>query len=140
MYEIKAMTIQDYEGVSKFWSEVKEFTISLEFDSKNRIDSYLRRNPGFSSIAYFNGEVVGTVLCGHDGRRGSLYHVVVSKDHRKMGLSKQMIERCINCLTEAGIDNGFLFVSTKDENALSFWNHNGWRPFTEVVYHYKNFD
>jgi hypothetical protein len=46
MYEIKAMTIQDYEGISKLWGRVTEFGVSLEFDNKNRIDSYLNRNPG----------------------------------------------------------------------------------------------
>jgi GNAT superfamily N-acetyltransferase len=69
-----------------------------------------------------------------------LYHVVVSKDHRGKGLAKKMIDRSIDCLKAEGIDNGFLFVTTEDNNALSFWNHNGWHPFTKVTYHYKIFD
>lgn len=139
MYKIEAMTIQDYVSVSKLWTGAIDFDVSLEFDNRERIKSYLLRNPGFSSVAYHNDELVGTVLCGHDGRRGSLYNVVVSSNHRGKGIAKQMIDRSINCLVESGIDNGFLFVYSSNDTAKSFWNYNGWKSFEKAIYHYKNF-
>ena len=33
------------------------------------IARYPEHNPGLSWIAIENGEMVGTILCGHDGRR-----------------------------------------------------------------------
>ena len=49
------------------------------------LDSYL-----FNSTV--NGEVVGSILCGHDGRTACFYHVCVREDCRKHGIGKEMHE------------------------------------------------
>lgn len=33
-------------------------------------------------MAVRDGKVVGAILCGHDGRRGCLYHVCVDPEYR----------------------------------------------------------
>jgi hypothetical protein len=68
------MTFEDYEEIVELWRVSFGKAVSLEFDSRERIDAYLKRNPGMSTVAMIEGSVVGTVLCGHDGRRGTIYH------------------------------------------------------------------
>ena len=70
--------------------------VSLEFDSSSRIDTYLKRNPKMSTVAQFHDDIIGTVLCGHDGRRGTIYHVAISEEHRGKGIAKRMVERSIS--------------------------------------------
>ncbi|WP_434006924.1 GNAT family N-acetyltransferase [Paenibacillus konkukensis] len=51
-----------------------------------------------STVAEIDQIIVGTVLCGHDGRRGTLYHVAVAEEHRRKGIAKEMVERSLSLL------------------------------------------
>lgn len=53
-------------------------------------------------VAVADGKIVGAILCGHDGRRGCLYHVCVHEDYRKNGIGKAM---AVACMRAAGRKN-----------------------------------
>ena len=79
-YIVRAMTIEDYEGLYALWMTIKGFGIRSIDDSREGVDQFLRRNPSTSVVAVSeSGEIVGGILCGHDGRRGCLYHVCVGQ-------------------------------------------------------------
>jgi hypothetical protein len=44
-------------------------------DQEEEFTFFLERNDGFCYIARSDNQIVGTLLCGHDGRRGYIYHV-----------------------------------------------------------------
>ncbi|WP_207953354.1 GNAT family N-acetyltransferase [Paenibacillus agricola] len=133
------MEIQHYERVAKLWSKAMGTAVSLEFDSWERIAAYLKRNPNMSTVAMVNDEVVGTVLCGHDGRRGTLYHVAVSEEHRCKGVARQMVERSLSCLKQEGIDTAVLFAHIENVNAVEHWRRSGWPSYPNVLYHLREF-
>ena len=82
-YTIRAMTIEDYRGLHDLWMTIHGFGIRSIDDSKEGVERFLKRNPTTSVVAISEqGEVVGGILCGHDGRRGCLYHVCVREDYR----------------------------------------------------------
>ena len=71
------MTIDDYDRVAALWAGIKGFGIRSIDDSREGIERFLRRNPNTSVVAEMDGKLVGSILCGHDGRQGCLYHVCV---------------------------------------------------------------
>ena len=74
--KIRVMTASDYEAVKALWMTIKGFGIRSIDDSREGVEKFLKRNPGISVVAIAeDGSVVGGILCGHDGRRGCLYHV-----------------------------------------------------------------
>ena len=77
--------IEDYEGALAVWKDEEGIEI-CEGDSREEIAAYLKRNPGLSRVAEVEGQIVGAVLCGHDGRRGWIYHLAVAKTHRGKGV------------------------------------------------------
>ena len=79
---IRHMTLEDYDGVFALWNSIKGFAIRSIDDSREGVEVFLKRNPGISVVADYNGRIVGAILCGHDGRRGCLYHVCVHSDFR----------------------------------------------------------
>lgn len=137
MIEIRPMTIEDYDAVLEFWLGHPELGVSPDFDSRDRIATYLVRNEGLSTVAVLKGKIVGTVLCGHDGRRGSLYHVGVSAPCRGQGIAGLMIERCAAGLISQGIHSAFLLTHSSNPAAAKFWSHNGWEPAPLITYHSK---
>jgi ribosomal protein S18 acetylase RimI-like enzyme len=73
----REFVIDDYDHAVALWN-LGEGVEVAEGDSKEEISAYLLRNPGLSRVAEENGTIVGAVLCGHDGRRGMIYHLAVA--------------------------------------------------------------
>ncbi|MCH5304363.1 MAG: GNAT family N-acetyltransferase, partial [Ruminococcus sp.] len=74
--KIRSMKIEDYDEIFEMWQITTKRALS-DADSRESIDSYLKRNPEMSQIAIIDGKIVGTVLAGHDGRRGFIHHMAV---------------------------------------------------------------
>ncbi|HEY3329479.1 MAG TPA: GNAT family N-acetyltransferase [Capsulimonadaceae bacterium] len=131
---IQPMSIDDYDDVMALWLGTPELTVRTAFDTRERIDAYIARNPGLSQVAWDDSRLVGAVLCGHDGRRGSLYHMCVAVDCRGRGVGRLLVERCVAGLKEQGIDSAFLFVHDQNPSAADFWQKLGCEPATEIGY------
>ena len=92
---IRVMTIEDFDQVHALWMSIKGFGIRSVDDSKEGVERFLKRNPTTSVVAVVDGEIVGAILCGHDGRRGCLYHVCVHENYRMRGIGKSMVVHCM---------------------------------------------
>lgn len=132
---IRAMTEEDYEQVHTLWLSISGFGIRSIDDSKEGVAKFIRRNPTTSVVAEENGKIVGCILCGHDGRRGCLYHVCVDKDYRKHGIGKSMVNFCIQALKEEGINKVSIIAFTTNEVGNKFWRKMGWE-FREDLNYY----
>lgn len=82
---------------------------------------FLARNPGLSFVACDGAALVGTILCGHDGRRGLIHHLVVDATHRRRGLARALLAASLAGLREAGIDKAHLLVFRDNADGLAFW-------------------
>ena len=85
---IRSMTMDDYEEVFDMWQSISGFGIRTWDDSREGIARFIARNPGLSVVALHEGQIVGSILCGHDGRRGCLYHVCVKEAYRMLGIGQ----------------------------------------------------
>lgn len=90
-------------------------------DEPSPLAAFLGRNPGLSSVALSGDAVVGTVLCGHDGRRGLIHHLVVADTHRRCGIGRQLLSRGLAALKGAGIQKAHLLVFKSNSTGLAFW-------------------
>ncbi len=124
---IRPMTKEDYAGAYKLWESIHGFGLLSVDDKEERIHEFIDRNPGLSVVAEKDNEVVGTILCGHDGRRGSFYHVCVREDLRRQGIGKAMSVACMRALKDAGI--GYVSLNSFKRNSLgnSFWSGEGYK-------------
>lgn len=135
-FTIRTMTIEDYEGLRELWMTIKGFGIRSIDDSKEGVERFIKRNPNTSVVAISeNGEVVGGILCGHDGRRGCLYHVCVRADYRRMGIGKAMVVHCMNALKEEKINKVSLIAFTCNDVGNAFWNCIGWTKREDLNYY-----
>lgn len=121
----RAFRIEDYEQACALWNSAEGIEI-CEGDSRDEIRAYLERNPGLSRIAEANGVIVGAVLCGHDGRRGFIYHLAVSPAVRGRGVGKLLVDDCMCGLRNAGVPRAIILVSNDNSIGREFWLRNGW--------------
>lgn len=135
--KIKEMQMEDYENAYSLWSEIEGIGLS-EADSEENIRLYLNRNKGLSFVCENDGEIVGTALCGHDGRRGFIYHLAVSKEFRNKGIGNALLKECLSKLKDEGITKCHIFVLNNNEAGRDFWSRSGWTFRDDVAVFSKN--
>ncbi len=123
---VRTMTINDYENVEKLWKKIKGFVIRSIDDSKDGIERFLKRNPTTCVVAEEEGRIVGSILCGHDGRKGCMYHVCVDPDFRRKGIGKSMVLYAIDKLQEEKINDVSIIAFTANDIGNAFWKKLGW--------------
>lgn len=129
------MTLNDYENVHALWMRIKGFSIRSIDDSQEGVERFLKRNPGISVVAEEDGRIVGAILCGHDGRRGCLYHVCVDPDYRLKGIGKSMVVFVMEALRKEKINKVSLIAFTKNDIGNAFWKEIGWTKREDLNYY-----
>ncbi|MCM1046925.1 MAG: GNAT family N-acetyltransferase [Clostridiales bacterium] len=132
---LRAMTIDDYDEVYKLWMGIKGFGIRSVDDSRQGVEAFLKRNPLTSVVDIEDGKIVGAILCGHDGRRGCLYHVCVAEEYRMRGIGKAMVVFCMNALKKEHINKVSLIAFTKNDIGNAFWKQIGWTKREDLNYY-----
>lgn len=122
---IAEFTIEVYEQVYSLWDLCDGIGLSSA-DSRAGIQKFLERNSGLSFIARDDQTVVGTILCGHDGRRGYIHHLAVSPDYRRRGIGRLMVDKSLAALQSSDIQKCHLFIFKDNTDGVAFWESIGW--------------
>jgi len=132
-YRFQPMEKGDLAEVIQFWQGMEGIGLS-ESDSYSALSFYLQRNPGLSWVARNRDrELIGAVLCGHDGRRGYLHHLAVAPDWRRKGIGRALVERCLSSLRELKILKCNVFLFDQNPEGERFWKAMGWKGREDLV-------
>ena len=134
---IHTMQIEDYDAVYALWLSCKGMGLNSVDDSREGIARYLRRNPATCFVAEESGAIIGVILCGHDGRRGYIYHTAVHPDHRGRGVGRQLVDAATSALEKEGIAKAALVVFSLNETGNAFWEKMGFTQRTDLAYRNK---
>jgi ribosomal protein S18 acetylase RimI-like enzyme len=107
-------------------------------DSEANFQKFMLRNRALSFCLKEENRIIGTILCGHDGRRGYIYHVTVVPCCRGKGTGSRLVQKSLENLKEQGIDKCHLFVFTDNEPGRSFWETTGWTRRDDILVYSKN--
>lgn len=125
--QFRPLLPSDYDAVCALWAGADGVEVA-EGDDRASIAAYLARNPGLSRVAVLGAEVIGAVLCGHDGRRGVLYHLAVAAPHRGQGLGRRLVADGLASLRQAGIQRAIILVARDNASGREFWLNQGFEP------------
>jgi N-acetylglutamate synthase len=124
--------IGDYEASIELWKRVEGLEIA-EGDDKESVSQFVKRNPGLSRVAIDGSTIVGVVLCGHDGRRGHIYHLAVDPKYHGQGLGKRLVEECFDRLRDARIQRVIILVANDNSRGRQFWLRCGWEELPAAI-------
>lgn len=79
-------------------------------------------------LAVFNGRVLGTVMAGYDGHRGSISYLGVDPDAQSSGIGKLLMQRSEAFLTGLGCPKINLLVRSDNDQVLAFYRKLGYAP------------
>jgi len=136
--EIRKMTIADYEPIYRLWTNTDGMGLRSIDDSREGIEKFLNKNPNSNFVAENDGEVIGVILSGNDGRRGFIYHTAVSTSHRGKKIGKALLNSVYAAMKEEGINKMGLLIYTNNDNGNAFWIAQDWVNRSDLYYYDKN--
>ena len=134
------MTFADYGAVYALWKGTEGMGLRSLDDSKEGIERFLRRNPSTNFVSMDEGKVTGVLLCGHDGRRGHIYHVAVDVRRRGRGIGRALLAAALDALKKEGINKAALVVFDVNSQGNAFWERVGFTERSDLVYRDKSLD
>jgi putative acetyltransferase len=124
---IRPMVAADYSDAADLWRRTPGIGLDPS-ETPQAIAFFLERNPGLSAVAVSeDGRLVGAVMCGHDGRRGFLYHLAVDEPRRGQGIGLALLQHCLDGLTACGIAKCNLMLYIDNDTGRAFWERQGFR-------------
>ncbi|MFP3854975.1 MAG: GNAT family N-acetyltransferase [Anaerolineales bacterium] len=116
---------RDYQAVRRLWELAGPGIQLSPSDEPAEIRKKLDRDPDLFLVAEANGELVGSVLGGFDGRRGMVYHLAVAKAYRHRGVAYQLMEVLEARLRSKGCLKYYLLVTEDNDGAKDFYEKIG---------------
>lgn len=124
-FTLQPFAADDHAAALALWQRTPGVGLSAA-DAAPSVAAYLARNPGTSFIARAaDGALVGTVLCGHDGRRGLIHHLVTDPAWRRRGVGRGLLQRALAALRAQGVDKCHLMVFADNPGGAAFWRAAG---------------
>ena len=121
----REFSIRDYDGALELWQRVEGLEIA-EGDDREGIAYFLARNAGLSRVATDGTAIVGVALCGHDGRRGYIYHLAIDPAYQGRGLGKRLMDESLDGLRQVGLKRALILVANDNPRGRKFWRRHGW--------------
>ena len=131
---IRIMRPEDYDRVWRLWLSCPGLALNNLDDSREGIARFLRRNPDTCFVAEEEDAIVGVILTGYDGRRGYIYHPAVRPDRQGRGIGAALVGASMEALRAMGVTKGALIAFASNESGNAFWEKQGFRLRTDIVY------
>lgn len=125
--ELVEMTADHIPAVLSLWEGTEGIGLDEDVDNPQAIGRYLKRNPGMCFVAFEEGNLIGAVLCGTEGRRGYLNHLAVLPAFRRKGIGSALVEKALAALKKAGVGKCNLFLYRDNDPGRRFWEKTGWQ-------------
>ena len=121
--EIRPAVDADIDAVLALWERAAQPTTT---DDADAVAALLRHDAGALLVAEDSGEVVGSVIAGWDGWRGSIYRLSVAPVRRRQGLGRRLLAAAEDRLHGLGVRRMHAIVVGADDRAVAFWRTSDW--------------
>jgi ribosomal protein S18 acetylase RimI-like enzyme len=99
-----------------------------EWEDRELLARHLVAAPGLCRVARDGDEVVGALIAGSFGVRGTISHIAIAPPYRRRGLAQRLVDDVLEAFRERGVRRLFLFVIDGYEPADRLWSNSGFRP------------
>ena len=134
IFGIQPMDIFYYDQLRALWLSTPGMGLNDLDDSREGIAKFIARNPRTSFVATEGFDVIGAIMCGHDGRRGYIYHTCVRADRQGEGIGRALVEAALDALKAEGIHKVALVVFHRNEKGNAFWERLGFTVREDLTY------
>jgi ribosomal protein S18 acetylase RimI-like enzyme len=133
---LRAGTAADIDAALALWRRAEAGPSSTE--SADDVRWLLERDPEALLLADAEGEIVGSLIAGWDGWRGTFYRLAVDPAHRRRGLATELVRAGEERLRAHGAKRLNAIVESEEADAMAFWASAGYELQTARSRFVKN--
>jgi len=128
---LRPATHDDIAAVLTFWTAAT--AEPSRTDDARGIENLLANSPDALIVAVDEGAIVGTVIVGWDGWRGTLYRLAVAPTHRRRGIATALVDDAEQRLRRRGARRMHLIVGNAGgPAAVGFWKSARYEPTDQL--------
>ena len=128
-FALRPATVADAVAILAFWREAE--AEPSHTDDVTSLSVLIRHDPAAMILAESDGRIVGSVVAGWDGWRGSIYRLAVAPAYRRRGVARQLLSAAEARFAAVGVARLQAIVVESDERATGFWRRSGWEEQVE---------
>jgi ribosomal protein S18 acetylase RimI-like enzyme len=129
--KIREFKIDDYFPVRSLWQIAG--LILRPGDKLEDVKLKLQRDPDLFLVAEHEGEIVGNVIGGWDGRRGWIYHLAVKPEHQRKGIGVGLVREVEKRLVAKGAKKVNAQVYKSNERSSAFFRALGYKEQADLI-------
>ena len=122
----------DYEKVIELWNSIERGVRLGRSDSFTEVEKKISRDPDLFLVAESDGEIIGAVMGGFDGRRGLIYHLAVASAFRGRGIGSGLMDEVESRLRDRGCLKCYLLVTLDNIEVAEYYTQRGWQAMDQV--------
>src|SRR5262245_26726647 len=122
----------DYEQVFELWQRIEKGVHVGRSDTLDEIGKKINRDPDLFLVAESNGNIIGAVMGGFDGRRGLIYHLAVDSPFRGRGIGSDLMDEVESRLRAKGCLKSYLLVTLDNIEVADYYMQRGWQHMDQV--------
>jgi ribosomal protein S18 acetylase RimI-like enzyme len=129
--KIREFKIDDYPLVRDLWQTPG--LVLRPGDELEDVKLKLQRDPDLFLVAEHEGEIVGSVMGGWDGRRGWIYHLAVKPEHQREGIGVELVREVEKRLVAKGAKKVNAQVYKSNERSSAFFKAIGYEAHADLI-------
>ncbi len=130
---LRDFTWEDWPQVLALWRSAGPGIHLGRSDSSDEILKKWQHDPDLFLIAESDGEILGAVMGGYDGRRGIVYHLAVSPGRRRQGVGRTLMGELERRMAARGCVKSYLLATPDNLEAVAFYRQLGWDVMDMVL-------
>jgi len=134
---LRELRAGDYDAVVALWLEAGLPYKPRGRDSREALAVQLGQATAIYLVAEAGGEIIGTVLGSHDGRKGWINRLAVAPAYRHRGVAATLVAELERRLDKLGIEIVAGLVEEGNDTSHAFFAAAGYKPFPGITYFTK---
>ncbi|PQX77555.1 GNAT family acetyltransferase [Cronobacter sakazakii] len=122
--EIRVFRQADFEEVITLWERCD--LLRSWNDPEMDIERKLNHDPDLFLVAEVSGEIVGSIMGGYDGHRGSAYYLGVHPEFRGCGIANALLNRLEKKLIARGCPKINIQIREENDVVLGMYERLGY--------------
>ncbi len=136
-YNIRALTMTDYDNLIRLWQLTKLPCRPKGRDSREAIAKEMQRTETCFLGMFDNDKLIAAVLGTSDGRKGWINRLAVDPKYRRQGLGEKLIKECEAFLGKLGIKVLAALIEGDNQPSFAIFKKAGYKFFNDIAYYSK---
>jgi ribosomal protein S18 acetylase RimI-like enzyme len=136
---IRKFHITDYEDVVRLWAETGIHYKPNGRESRSKMEKEIQTGQAIFLVALADKRIVGVVLGTHDGRKGWINRLAVTKEFRRKNIAFKLVSAAETRLKEHGIDVIACLIEPENSISRTFFSKIGYTKAPVEYFSKKQF-